>query len=112
MALMTKTAWVVTWDWSGDHAKVEDRVVAVLNYRLSSRNVSLFIEQLYCSYEYSHADKLSVAIRRKENPYPAEYAPPGITCGHNPWLYARKVSILRIEKDVNGDESLVWDEKS
>ena len=118
MNLKTKSAWLVTWDWSGDHAKVEDPVAAILNYRVTPEKVSRFMEQLYCSYSYSHAEKLSVAKSRKANPYPAQYGQlkgmswqGQITCGDNPWLFARMVSNLHIGKDAEGNERLVWDER-
>jgi hypothetical protein len=37
----------VTWEWSGDHGAVEDRVATVLNSRLSEAKVRLVVEALY-----------------------------------------------------------------
>lgn len=115
--LRTKSAWLVTWDWAGDHARVEDEVVAVLNYREAPEKVRRFVEQLYASLTYSAREKLLVAKTRKSNPYPAMFGSIGgiswqgqITCGHNPWLFARMVRNLRVEIDDNGDEKLIWDE--
>ena len=115
--LKVKSAWLVTWDWVGDHAKVEDPVAAILNYRTSPEKVRRFAELLYASEFYSHGEKLLFAKDRKRNPYPAEFGAVNgvpwqgqITCGHNPWLFARLVKNLSIEIDEQGEEQLDWNE--
>lgn len=101
----------------GDHAEVEDQVAAILNYRTSPERVRRFVELLYASRFYSYSEKLLFAKDRKRNPYPAEFGAVNglpwqgqVTCGHNPWLFARLVENLRVEVDEQGEEQLVWGE--
>jgi hypothetical protein len=51
MTLRTRgrTAWLVTWEWDGDHAGVADRcvVAAVLPWRFGPEKVALVTEPLF-----------------------------------------------------------------
>lgn len=108
-----KTAWLVTWEWAGEHAKKESevKIVSILNYRYSPERVKIYIEQLYIDSEYLLADKLSCAKSANYNPYPAKSSGVNkITCGHNPYLFARKVCNVKIEKDIDGNGVLTWNE--
>jgi hypothetical protein len=99
-----KRAWLVTWD--GSTGVPEDPVVAVLNSRMSPRSVKEFVELLYATLRYSSRDKVLYATTPKDNPHPATMtAFQKITCGDNPWLYARRVSNLKIT-----DDNLTWTE--
>jgi hypothetical protein len=106
-------AWLVTWEWSGDHAERDDKIAAVLNSRLSSSRVEELVEFLYLNECYSVSEKMAVAQRKRDNPYPAQNdrtkSGPLITCGHNPHLEARLVNDLTIESDANGfDKAVEW----
>lgn len=68
-----KSAWLITWEWIGDHAAVEQKIVAILNYRKSAKYVKDFIEQLYIEKTSTVTEKMSFAKDRKSNPYPAKY---------------------------------------
>jgi len=68
MSAHAKSAWLITWQWMGEHAHVEDPVVAVLNYRLSSKTVLDIVERTYAAMAYSRAEKLALAIDRRANP--------------------------------------------
>jgi hypothetical protein len=99
-----KSAWVVTWE--GTSGVPEDRVAAVLNYRMSPNLVKDFVELLYASTKFSRREKLLVAKDRKENPYPATITLfQRIDCGDNPFLRARLVSDLKMI-----DDCLAWTE--
>ena len=112
-------AWLVTWEGTGDHAKVENKIVTVLNYRRSPVNVRMIVEQLYADRVYNLSELLEYAKKKKNCPYPAKfYVMKGggawssrITCGHNPYLYARLVDDLRVTEDEGGKESLSWKER-
>jgi len=99
---------------SGDHTKRDDKIIAVLNSRLSISRVAELVEFLYLTEYYSVSEKMAVAHRKSENPYPAQHAPraetgPLIVCGHNPRLIARWVDELRVERDDNGrDIAVEW----
>ena len=107
-------AWLVTREWAGDCAAAEekDRIVAVLNSRLSAERVREIVELLYVNATYSLSERLEYANGKQFNPYPAQFGwtTGEITCGHNPWLYGRRVDGIRIEQDEDGSERLSWSE--
>ena len=114
--MKTKTAWLTTWEWIGDHARRENKVVAVTNYRKSGDYVRNLVEQLYIANTSSAVEMASYAKDASTNPYPAEFhrvrGVPWhgrIHCGGNPHLYARKVKNLRTVQD-GGEVKLEWDE--
>lgn len=97
--------WVVTWVGIGGGVDPK-KVVAVFNYRYRSSTIRDQIEQL-CMILAPHTDedKLRYAKSAKSNPYPSKADVFGcITCGDNPWLYARQVSDIR----PDGNGSLTW----
>lgn len=82
-------AWLVTWEWCGDHAQVEDNIAAVLNSRLSGKRVREIVELLFVNSQYSPSERLRYANSKKSNPYPARFGMLGrvpwegeIFCGH------------------------------
>lgn len=105
-----KSAWLITWEWLGDHAKRDDNIVSILNYRISPSKIKDFMELLYISSEYTLSEKIAYAKNSKNNPYPAQAERGHITCGHNPFLHGRKVNNLRVKKDSNDNEYLEWEE--
>jgi hypothetical protein len=105
-----KTAWLITWEWTGDRARKENKIVSILNYRRSSSQIKKIVEHLYVDSEYSLSERLAYAKSIKNNPYPALQERGMITCGHNPWLLARYVNNIRVDVDSERKEHLVWDE--
>ncbi len=110
-------AWLITWEWIGDHAEVEDPIAAIINYRRSSEYVREVTEFLYVNSQFSLGERVGYAKTKATNPYPASYdtmdgEPLGgrIHCGHNPYLYARMVENLHAEVDESG-EQLRWQER-
>ena len=98
--MTVKTAWLVTWEGTKPPA---ERVVAVLNYRFSDTKVRQIVEVLYAALTYTESDKL-LSAKPRQNPYPAKLTHfERIDCGHNPFLYARRVSQVRMEAG-----KLVW----
>jgi hypothetical protein len=90
-----KSAWLVTWD--GTSGVPEDRVVAILNYRMSASSVKEFVELLYVTLNYTPREKLLYANNPRDNPYPATITVfQKISCGANPSLYARQVTGLKV----------------
>jgi hypothetical protein len=98
MTVTYRSAWLVTWD--GTKAS-ENKVAAIFNHRLSDRRVRELVEMLYIAIVVrSDSERLLYAKSSKNNPYPAQLQNfERITCGHNPWLYARRVSDLSIKGD-------------
>jgi len=121
-----KRAWLITWDWMGNHAKVDDSFVAVLDYRYSGESMKRFVEWVYVSSQFAFHEQLAYAKDRSYNPYPAQFGTVGlkareglqlpprspyegeITCGRNPWLWARIVYDLEAYVDEDGNEHLRW----
>jgi len=114
-------AWLVTWEWVGEHVAKKNKIVSILNPKLSADTVRNYIEQLYVDIEFSLEERMAYAKSKINNPNPAEFAEfprppkgPGgrykeiITCGHNPHLFARKVLDIKITTDDNGDETPTW----
>ena len=108
------TAWLVTWEWVGDHAQVDEPIVAILNYRYTGRRVRDIVEQLYATSKYSIAERLLVAKNPRNNPYPPQFAvlnggtyESSLTCGHNPYLHARIVTNLHLAEE-DGVQKLRW----
>ena len=104
MNVRYRSAWLVTWD--GPKAP-RNKVVAIFNPRFSGGRVRELVEQLYIALIVtSDSERLRFAKSSKTNPYPAHLGNfERIDCGHNPWLYARRVTDLFIE-----DDHLVWKE--
>jgi hypothetical protein len=101
--LKLKSAWVVTWVGSNTH---NDPPLAVLDYRLSHSSVRDIVELLWAVDRYTPEEQLRYVKSPKDNPYPASVSLfQRITCGHNPFLFARLVRDLRLE-----GEELKWTE--
>jgi hypothetical protein len=114
-------AWVVRWDWAGDHAAVEGRVAAVLAPQLGPETVRRVVESLYAAHAYSPAEMLEAVRRGGHNPYPAKYGRIAVLredgcresveyrgeliCGHNPFLIARKA---KVGLDPNDPEEIIY----
>jgi hypothetical protein len=127
--LKGRTAWLVTWEWAGDHAAVtpDEVVAAVLPPQRSADSVRQIIEILYAARQYSAVDKLQ-ALRH--NPYPASFGSIAVNsrsggpenrsivpfhgqihCGHNPYLYGRLVDDLRVADATQPPGTLAWRER-
>ena len=118
MARKGIVAWLITWQSAGDHVVVDQKVASILNPRLSGGEVRKRVEQLYADSKYSPYERLEYVKKPGENPYPAEFVSlrrvrfeGRITCGHNPYLLARKVNELRVVTDEEGRETLEWKER-
>ena len=110
-------AWLVTWEWMGNHAKRPDKVAEILDPRLPPERVRRIVELLY-HREASLSEKVSWRLRKKQQIYPAKFINlegmqwhGQIECGHNPWLFARLVDDLTIERDEQGNETATWKDR-
>ena len=111
------SAWLVTWEWCGDHAELENKVAEILNPRLSPERVREVVELLY-QRESSLSEKVAWRLLKRPQAYPAEFpAVEGarwkgqIHCGHNPWLLARQVDDLTVNIGADGKEALSWKDR-
>jgi hypothetical protein len=110
-------AWLITWEWVGDHAKVKKSIVAIMSFRSSAHRMRETVEQIYVNERYSLGERVEYAKSKKSNPYRAylgtykgAHCLWEVYCGHNPHLYARIVSDLKVEINRNGKETLTWKE--
>lgn len=102
-------AWLLTWEWTGDHAVVEDNIAGILRPRLSREMVGKIVESLYAIHEYSLSELAYYSRRPKENPYVAQWHNNGCICGHNPSLHANYVHKLNVtESPETGLETINW----
>lgn len=111
-AINCKRAWLVTWEWEGDHARVEKKLVAILNYRYAVGSVGRFIEQLYAGNWFAFHGQLAYAKDRRDSSYNVQQgaAADELKCGGNPWLRARPVYDVQAYVDEDGYEHLTWRE--
>lgn len=117
----SQKAWLITWDWVGDHAAVEDEIVAILRPKLSERIIGEIVQAFYAVHAYSPREMAAWSRRPRSNPYPAVWNGRHCTCGHNPQLSATYVKDLMIDVDPeSGFETISyvlpplyrWDSKS
>lgn len=107
--------WLVTWESINQEDRIKNKIAAIYNPRWSSDRVELAVELLHAASQYTVGEQLQYANNKKFNPYPAisqvsQGAPFRITCGHNPYLEARKVSNLKVTLDAEGNEVVSWTE--
>jgi hypothetical protein len=104
-----RRAWVIRWDWGGDHARVTQPIVAILSPQLGSETVRRLVEALYAAREYTPEEMLEASRRGGYNPYKAMLGTcpmiledgttvqstweGEILCGHNPHLVARRALV-------------------
>ena len=118
MANRKMKAWLVTWEWSGEHAKRTEKVAAIFNPRSGAERIRAFVEFLYLN-EYTLSERMKYARHPQQNPYRAQFGALSgvpwtgqIYCGHNPYLFARLVDEVMVERDAAGKEHLQWKERS
>jgi hypothetical protein len=120
-----RSAWLVTWEWMGDHAQVSppDVVAGIFSPRLGYKTIMQLVETLYAAREYDATDKLSALTH---NPYKAHLGTiqvkvsgrshrakwqGEVICGHNPFLHARLVDGLRTSSD-DAVAGLTWTDRA
>ena len=124
-------AWLITWEWFHDHDKMPDeqKVIAILDSRVSERTIEPLIEQVYVSSLYTYYEQLAYTkdrrnrapriepltiavdeeVQAKISAFPNR-APYGgaIMCGDSPLIYARLVDKIEAYVDEDGNEHLDW----
>jgi hypothetical protein len=118
---------VVRWEWAGDHAAVEQPIIALFPPQIGGETIRRFVEWHYAATQYEprdagmvdveteneplssaiHADRVCVG-RRTRQMVPWQGA---IVCGHNPYILARiarNVHMVRRSEYMPGE--LVWED--
>jgi hypothetical protein len=108
-------AWLITWE--GDHGR-EDNIAMLLHPETAESRVAHLLGLLSANTLGTLEDRLAYVMERDpiDHPHrPRRGGPDGrerdghFTCGANPYLYARRVEAITIEK-TDGGETIRWRE--
>lgn len=109
-----RKAWLVTWKGIGDHARLDEKVVAAFKPATGRRLIAACLELIYAQLNYSAEERVAVSLGMIENPYPATFprrsgtsSTSEVHCGDNPFLRARLVDALKAQ----ADGTFTWNEK-
>ena len=109
------TAWLIMWEWTGDHAAVEKPHVDIVSSRKDVPYIKEYLQRLHGLYcltlqeraalaRYNQPSKPAYEVVAHQTKHGVE-----IQCGHNPYLVARLVRNLIIETDPStGAEVAAW----
>lgn len=126
-----KRAWLLTWEWIGNHALIRDKFAAVISSRCSDNTIEKILELYYVSSYLSLHEQFAYVKSNKHCPYKVQHntiAVPermqkecsllpqvpfadSMIIGENPWLWARLVCDLETWIDENNVEYLRWRER-
>jgi hypothetical protein len=124
-------AWLLTWEWAGNHIELNDKFVAVISSRYTDNSVKKILEQYYVSKYLSFHEQFAFAKSSKHLPYKIQNTVIEISeqlqektslpsripfaesmiIGGNPWLWARIVYELETWINEDGVEYLKWRER-
>ena len=65
------TAWLIKWDWMGDHAAVAKPYVDIVSARRSPDYISKYVQRLYGVFHYSLTERTDFERYRdpRERPF-------------------------------------------
>ena len=96
--------WLVTWQFDNK----PELIAAVLDSRRGTGFVLDFVEIMYSHSNQSVAGLRMNAAHRRNVPYRAQVElSERITCGHNPHLFARKVSDFKVRTGEDANTEIV-----
>lgn len=113
-----RTAWLVTRHWVADYPKTE--VAAIFSARLGGKRVREFVELIYLtSGHFTLGEQLSMRWPRRPTPYNATFGQTKegdpwegeVFCGDDPYLRARLVDGLVVQREKYGKETACWRER-
>jgi hypothetical protein len=113
-----RAAWLVTRHWVGDYPKWE--IAAIFSARLGGVRVREFVELLSVTSYYTLQEQLDMQWPQHGRvTYPAQFGETKdghswegeILCGCDPYLRARLVDDLIVERDAEGKEKAHWNER-
>ena len=111
-------AWIIIWNWVGEHAKHEKPLVNILSARNHPKAVLQYVDFYYTSETSSVQEKIDQAKYNKPSlsPYQADFERIDgvefqglITCGHNPYLEAFVADNIRAADTPYG---ITWETTS
>jgi len=105
-------AWLLTWEGTRSRVASENKILAIVSSRRSSSFIEDLVDLLYCRSVDSayHAARAVNRKRRRHRELMATFSTPGrIFFGHNPLIFARRVSNLKITRnEAEGIETVSW----
>ena len=113
MATKGMTAWLIMWDWMGNHEEVEHPYVDIVSARRSPDYISKYVQRLYGVFHHSLTERSD--FERYQDPQERPYAVKRdmtrtglvISVGHNPILKAQVVRNLVVDVDAETDREVV-----
>jgi hypothetical protein len=111
-------AWLLTWVGTLPNLP-DERIVAILSSRRSDRAIAELMELLVlratsgAKFAAFCANRPKELVYKAQTPLPINRVPHGnrVVCGHDPWLYGRKVKDLKVTvEESTGDEIVSWRE--
>jgi hypothetical protein len=95
-----RKAWVIQWEWTGDHAKVEPNIFHVLDSRLSLKHVEFYLRAIYFnSFWFTIEERVgNVGVKDKYVTVRKAYGCRA-SIGTNPQLVAMRVEKLTAKYD-------------
>lgn len=112
---LNMNAWLLTWEGTSGPALIaEKKIVAIISARKSLRAITEVVDVLYCRSVDTVYDMALLANQREQR-Y-AQYrgihsTPKRLFYGRNPFIHARVVSNLRVERDeIRKLEFVRWTE--
>src|SRR4051812_9139563 len=92
-------AWLVRWEWAGEHAAVEKPIIALFHPNTGAEKIRDFAERYYMATKYEPSELLHYLRHPDENPYRARFGDTSVVdesgrtsrvmfsgeilCGHN-----------------------------
>lgn len=113
--LRKKQSWLITWESSRDDYLADlnrPRIVAILRPQYSSQTIKSFLTVLFTSESMlTFSEKIGYSFSRHQSNWLRE-EDGYIRCGHNPWLRARLVKDLYVQRygDTVWRQTLHWTE--
>lgn len=95
-----RKAWIIQWEWAGDHAKIEPNIFHVLDSKCSIKYVESYLRSLYLNSAWFNIEERigSVGMKDAYLTVNAEYGC-RVSIGANPHLVAMRVEKLRAQYD-------------
>jgi hypothetical protein len=106
------SAWIVTWDWSGDHAAMDrPEILAFFPPSTDIGFIRQFVENLLAEKTFTLDERVHWTANPDVRPYKATVEKGHVHCGHNPMLFARIVDDLAIMQEESGKLVGAWKER-
>jgi hypothetical protein len=107
-----RAAWVITWKWMGETRKPDKLILHILPPRWAIGRIEDYMKALYLNSGFFLVPERFDFFSRKAWRGLVRIEGPRILVGHDPHLFASKVSDLHAESDENGAQIITWTQPS